>query len=255
MSDKFLIDDLNSWKFTDPDPKIHGRGLVPRDYAAQPYGSVPGVAAYAGPIKTKAECIEIAKERIANKSTNRDIADLFGIPIYDQNGTNFCWMNAVIKAMLYTMAKSGQPVVQLSAASVACLITNFQNRGGWGGDAIEGLKTKGGVPVEFWPNNAINRKYDTPENNARRLPFHAIECMELERYNLDQLRSVLTDGWTVPAGLDWWGHEILITDYDPTDVYDFDNSWGTRWGDRGRGSLSPKKAQGDYVAIRTITAT
>src|SRR5689334_21699886 len=114
-----IIDDHNAWKFVNPDPSVHGRGLIPRDYSAQPYGSVPGVSAYAGPIKSKAECIEIAKERKANKSTNRDIADLFNIPIYDQNGTNYCWMNAVIKMFLYAMAKAGQPVVQLSAASCA----------------------------------------------------------------------------------------------------------------------------------------
>lgn len=251
---KFLIDDSTAWKVKTPDPSINGRGLERRDYSAQPYGSVPGVSAYAGAVKTKAECIEIARQRKAAKAMNRDVADLFSIPIYDQNGTNYCWINAVIKMLLYAQAKSGQKVVQLSAASCGAPIKNFKNQGGWGGEAIEYLKKHGGVPVEFWPNNAIDRKYDTPANDARRVPFKAVECMELEENNLDQLRSVLSDGWLVAAGLPWWGHEILITDYDDDDTYLFDNSWGLQWGDRGRGALTPKKAQGDYVAIRVTTA-
>lgn len=251
---KFLIDDTNAWKFEKPDPSVHGRGYVRRDYRAQPYGSVAGVAAYSGTIKSKAECVEITRDRKASKSTNRDIAEFFGIPIYDQNGTNYCWFNAVVKMLLYAQAKSGQAFTQLSAASGAAIIKNFRNNGGWGGEAIDFLKTRGVVPVEFWPNNAIDRRYDTPENDARRVKFKAIECMELEEGNLDQLRSVLCDGWLVAVGLSWWGHEVLITDYDDDDTYLFDNSWGASWGDRGRGALTPKKAQGDYVAIRTVTA-
>lgn len=255
-----IIDEDNAWRFTKP--VNYGKGLIPRDYSAQPYGSVQGIRAYSGAIKTKAECIELAKQRIAEGATNRAVAELFKLPIYNQGQTNYCWINAVIKIMTYLQAKSGQKIIKGSAASCGAIIKKFRNEGGWGGEAIDFLTNRGYVP-EFnpdnpseiwWPNNAIDRKYDTPENEARRVKFRAIECMELENGNLDQLRTVLVDGWLVAAGLSWWGHEILITDYNPEDLYDFDNSWADTWGDRGRGSLTPKKAQGDYVAIRTMTA-
>lgn len=64
---------------------------------------------------------------------------------------------------MYTYGKAGYEVPHLSATSLAAKITNYQNRGWWAAAAIEGSKKLGISTLQYWPDAAIDRRYDTAE--------------------------------------------------------------------------------------------
>lgn len=252
---KFIIGDDNWQQVTNPD---HNGGFgTGWDEDSQPFALGGNVRKFTGPTKTRAEIIEGIKYRKANNARTRDICDQAGVPILNQKTTPLCWMFGNVRQVLIAMARTGQPIVRQSPASLAYKITGGVYRGGYNGEAIEGLANIGTVPSEFWPDVSFERKYDTPQNNARRTKW-ALEWVELERDNLDQLYTVLDDGFTAGMALPWWRHIVCGEDLDldarGNILVDFGNSWDITFGDKGHGSLTPSKSQGHYIALRAIAA-
>jgi hypothetical protein len=105
----------------------------------------------------------------------------------------------------------GKPVL-LSPASVGAKIKSYRNVGGWGKEGLQGIIKWGVVPVDKWPANAIDRRYDTPENRALALKYRVVEWYECIPRNLDQMVSLLLRRKAGASGLNWWRHEVTYTE-------------------------------------------
>jgi len=174
----------------------------------------------------------------------------------NQASTNFCWSNATLGCLELIRLRSGVETVRLSPASVACPITNFRNRGGWGLNAIKRIASHGACPVNVWPANAISSKYDN--NNSRQIAaqYRVVEWVELQPRNLTQLISALLRGLPVSVGYNWWRHQVIACDplwINGKPAIRIRNSWGG-WGDYGFGILQGSKMLPDD-AVAPISGT
>lgn len=253
---KLIIGEDNWKQFVQQvDDGAFGAGLRPKPYELAV--RLKNVRRFTGPTKSRAEIIEGIKYREANNARTTDICDQAGLKIMNQKQTPLCWMFGNVRQVMIAMVRTGQPIIPQSPASLAYKITGGRYRGGYNGEAIEGLAEIGTVPTEFWDDTSFSRSLDTPENDARRTKW-ALEWVEPETGNLDHLYTLIDEGFTLGLGLNWWGHLVCATDLSLAPngdiLTDIDNSWNDTWGDRGRGSLTPKKSQGDMVALRAIAA-
>lgn len=173
-------------------------------------------------------------------------------------GVHNCWYNAVVMAVMIVRMLQGQKLVRLSPASGACKITNFRNVGGWGTQALKHATNYGIVPQANWPANAIDRKYDTPANDALRKLYRVTEWWDLKPRSFDEKMTCLFYGIPVPCGYNWWGHEICAVDpiikdgrFGTMEA----NSWGKSWGDNGYCILMESKSTpDDAVAPKVAVA-
>jgi len=184
------------------------------------------------------------------KSTPMDLIKDAGLKVKNQETTNYCWVNSPVYCMELHRIKQGQRHVELSPASAAARIKKFRNVGGWGRDALEWLSENGCSPIEFWPANAIEKRYDTAENRELCKDFVFDKWIELEPRNLEQVFSCLLRRIPVSVGLNFWGHQISyiwvnydkkLKEFQPI----FANSWGEGWGTDGYGVLAGNKRYPD----------
>ena len=108
----------------------------------------------------------------------------------------------------------GDDHVPLSAASIACLVTNYANAGGWPLKALRKGAEVGWCPVEKWPANGISRNYDTAESRAARAPFKvsAEGWLDLPANNWDVVFTRLVLGDPVTLCHMEWSHAVLAID-------------------------------------------
>lgn len=259
-----IIDDDNYRNFYDP-PTIDGvkmrKGHRPRDYNKHGFAAGPYMSAFPSElIIDPSEYKERIKEKDAKKNWVSNLCDNVGSIVKNQASTPFCWINAGCRCMEIARVVQGEPQVVLSPASAGAPITGFVARGGYGTEGVQWLSEHGACPVENWPANAIQRKYYTEENKAIALKYRIDSWWDLHQGNTNELASCLLRDIPVAAGLGWWSHEITFTFLaiaaNGDVVFGFDNSWGTSWGDNGRGILVQSKARFDDAnAIRAATPT
>lgn len=257
-----VIDDTNYAQFV-LDPVIDGepktRGLVPRDWNAEPFGSLPFAAAFpADMLIPENEWDDRIAEMESSKTRLTDICDQVGLTVLDQDGTNYCWINAPTHCVEVIRAVANQQLVRLSPASCGGPIKNYRNVGGWGTEGLKYIVEHGLVPQSAWPANAISRQYDTAETRELRKQYRVTEWWDLRPRNMQQLMSCLLLRIPVAVGLNWWSHEV--TYMDPVALGGgkygarIDNSWGANWGTKGRSVLSGSKVlPDDAVAPRVAT--
>ena len=112
------------------DPVVAGdqkkRGLIPRDFAAVPLGSMAGAPVSAVQRIPRSEWPERIKDQVAAKARCSDLRNtgMNGqrIPSRDQNGRGYCWAHSTVSAALIGRAKDGQLFADLSAYAIACII-------------------------------------------------------------------------------------------------------------------------------------
>lgn len=272
MSDirnEFVMGDDNWLEHVNPIVDGHrmGSGLIERDYTLVPYGSIASAPAWSlddMPIIPMEEWPERIKEQEANKSRTSDIYDRgdAGKPIesLDQNGQGYCWSYSTAACIQMLRAIANQPYVQLSAHSVACVIKNFRDQGGWGCLSLDFAKDKGYVPTSHWPAKSMSRQYDTPENWKIAEQYRVTEgWVDLLPAVYDRDMSAQQVGTccllNIPwiGDYNWWGHSVagadlvdVYPDRRATDISRYGtrikNSWTDRWGTRGWGILKDKKA-------------
>ena len=202
----------------------------------------------------ESEWKERIEEREANKSTLKDFSIEAGLPCKDQASTNYCWINAPTHCVEVVNLLTTGEVASLSPASAGARIKGFRNVGGWGSQGLEWMRVNGVNRTKDWPDNAINRSYDTPENRERAKEFVVIEYYILN--SLAERVSCLFANIPIADGYNWWSHEV--TGVDPVWVNGkvairTRNSWGMSYGDRGFFVLEGSKMMADdSVAIVSL---
>lgn len=262
LEGRLIIDDANAHLHADPNtiPNGMSRGYFPRDYQTFPEGVF--AAPFPMPIIPTSEWAERIKDMTEQKRFPKDHKKAAGFKSLNQNGTNYCWINAPVQCIHYVRAIQGEKHVPLSPASVGAKIKNYKNVGGWGSQGLQYLIDHGVAPQSLWPANAIERKYDTAESQEERKKYIVDEWWELKDRNYEQLVSCLLLGYPVALGLNWWSHEITacslaIRGNDPASdtLVDIDNSWGTGYGDDGHALLARNKATPDDAVLPRVVIT
>lgn len=236
------------------------RGRRPRDYENHPLGFMSCAPAYALPLIPRSEWDERIRDLEKAQARIPDICDAMGLKVKSQGDTNFCWINAPTHCLEIMRVIQGQDYVSLSPASVGAKIKNFKNVGGWGTEGLQYLVDHGAVPSSVWPDNAIDRDYDTEEADQQRKLYQVDEWDDLP-LSFDAVADRVLSGFPVAIGLNWWGHEVTavaLVKLDGAGRYGMmiDNSWGTSWGQNGRSVLTESKATpDDAVSPRSVTAS
>jgi hypothetical protein len=280
-----IIHDGNFEELLTVDPAIHGRGRVPRDWAKQPLGSLQYAAPFDIPTFPRSEWDERIKEIDAKEATMLHLRKRLNMKSLDQNGTNYCWINAVTNCLRLAIAYQQGLTPDLSPASGGAIIKGYRNAGGWSGEAIDFIGEHGLCDTEHWPANAISRQYDNAESQANRKLYRARNWWDLSP-TFDQVATCLLLGRAVAAGLNWWSHEVTFMrlkilsqstiniNYSAAKVLcarfawrgeqrdkylelaasrygvDFWNSWSDSYGEQGIGELTESRATpGDAIAI------
>lgn len=260
-----IINDSNHTRYAPTeDATVDGqykrRGRVPRNWQDEPYCSHPHAKPIDFPLIPESEWAARIEEMERTKTRLSDICDQAGLKSLDQNGTNYCWCNAVITALTIIRARDNMPFVDLSPASVAAQVKGYRNAGGWGGEALEFIVQNGVATQKDWPPNAISRQYLTDAMKKDALTRRVTEWYDLEERNFQQLMTLLLLRIPVAIGLNWWSHEVCAVD--PVVIsagqfgVRFRNSWGDSYGDHGFNILTRSRSTpDDACAPRVIMAT
>jgi hypothetical protein len=254
---------ISNREMVDPIALLHdgnalGTGYVERDWDQDPFCNGYGATEFNIPIIQRSDWAEMIEKIEKTDSLLSTKMDRIKVPILDQGSTSYCWINGVVDGIHATRAKAGLPFVYFSPASAGAKIKNYQNRGGWGSEAIEGINEYGICHTDLWPANGISKKYDTDASRRTREKNSIPEYWELPPKKFAAVMTALIHGFPVPSGLLWWRH--LVDFVDPVvlgrDEFGvrFRNSWGDRWGDNGYGILTERKATPDEAVVpRTFT--
>ena len=262
-----LIDDSTSNDVLfDP---TKARGCIPPDYAMHPEARpLPRIAPGQLPLIPRSEWSARCAEKKAMRSRLSDIRRTSGpggnaIPSLQQTDPTgrykdgspcwgYCWAHSATMGHMLVRACMGQPYVKLSAFMVAALIKQYRNQGGWGALALDFIEKNGQPSVGLWPENGVDPKYDTPamRADAARHKITAdwadLGTAVYERnLTLDQVATLLLSNVPVVGDFNWWGHSVILMDWEEVEPGSFGarglNSWGDGWGDMGEFVLRGNK--------------
>lgn len=254
-----IIDDSNWKKFeNDMLARNGGIGAEERDYAVAPMGTLPGLTAYTGPLIPRHEWRARIEEREAKKQTLRDNARVAKKRIKKQWPTNYCWMQCVANAMEMMAILSGFGYIPLSAASAAARIKGFRNVGGWPVEACSWVSQNGINTEAEWPANAINKRYDTPENRELARKRRLAEWWDCQPKSFDVAMTMALRGYPSPSVYMRIRHAMLGCDpkYLGGDVFgiEYEDSNGKELHDNGYVTFTePYCKPDDLIACRSVS--
>ena len=207
------------------------------------------------PLIPREQWPDLIADKERNKTRIYDLVTEMDLDCKDQGGTNYCWVNAPTYCCDVIRLKETGQLRQHSPASAGGPIKSFQNRGGWGSQALEYFKVNGMNLTEDWPDNAISRSYYTDQNRTRAKDNVVLEYFKLSSW--DEVASCILAGIPTGLGYNWWSHEVTGQDLVVLNgkvELQIRNSWGMGWGDKGHGTLKgSKKYPDDAVAITAMT--
>lgn len=263
----YVIDDANATERSQGGMK----GLVPRNYSANPVGSYEGSTTFAK-LNDEMSLIpwedmpSMIADKVAAKSQLSDIRNTaYGQPYssLDQNGQGYCWFYSGTAAIMVMRAKANMPYVRLSAHAGACKIKNWRDQGGWGAQGLDFQRTTGVPSIEFWPEKSMSRNFDKPEtweNAALHRVTEGFIDLDAAQYDrqlsFQQVLTCLLRNIPVIGDFNWWGHSVCLLDAvdvspnksnrDPSRYgVRIINSWTDNWGTKGTGVLTGSKAVPD----------
>ena len=144
----------------------------------------------------------------------------------NQNPTNYCWCYAVVHAIMILRLLAKEPYKRLAPASVAAIIKDFKNVGGWGSQALDFSVQNGVADESAWPQPTAmlaitgGRQFvDSSRANAAQNKVTAFYRIN----TFDEKMSALFNYMPVACGYGWMGHEMCSID--PT--VDDNGVWGS----------------------------
>lgn len=240
-------------------PANFSRGMIPRDFAKVPHGSLPFAEPFPLPLIPRHEWQARIEEGNATKSFLSHIRRAAGLKSQDQDGIPYCWIHAVISAVRLLRARQNQPAIALSATACGAQIKNFRSEGGWSTEGLEWV-VKHGIPtVELWPENKLDRRYLTAEMKADALTRQVTEWWDLKPRNIDEEMTCYFLRIPISVGYNRWRHAVCGMD----PVYrngqygrKIWNSWTDDYGDMGEADLMGDSwAADDQIAPRVTDAS
>lgn len=202
---------------TDLERAMHGapvnRGHIPRDYNAEPYGSVHG-AFPAELLVDPSNYSAAIKQMNEEKSMLSQLWIRSGVKSLHQERTSMCWMFAVMQAILAIRAKAGLPYIVPCVASASLPCMGWQDNGGWSTNGTRWVAEHGYNTVEETGTDQVRfpRSLYTAEMKAKakvRCITEWIECQP--RSNRHQM-SLGIHGRPVAVGYNRLGHAICQLD-------------------------------------------
>lgn len=195
-------------------------GLIPRDYAKNPVGSIPGIKSGIDmPLIPESQWPTLLQQMDAEGTGLDAIRErgMFGqrIPSRDQNGRGYCWMHSGVGALLLVRARDGQPYADLSAYGPACVIKNFRDEGGWGAQGVDFLRERGCPTSATWPQQGTSRSYDNPNTWAEAAKYKVDEGwidLQAAQYDRKMAWNQYMTCWfncqPTINDYNWWGHSV-----------------------------------------------
>lgn len=189
-----------------------------------------------------------------------DLVKTAGIPAKDQDGLGYCWVYASVSTVETVRALQGQPFVSLSPESVGGPITGWRNRGGNGLDALEQLQKVGCCRTSFMnaTNSLASKRWGSGWEADRANHKITNAWATIDDGDFDAVFTAVLLRLPVSIGLDWWTHQVQVTDpyvfSDGTYGVVFRNSWGEDWpstGASGWSTLTESKStpSGSFACI------
>ena len=183
------------------------------------------------------------------------------IPVKDQDGLGYCWVYASTSCVEAIRALQGQPLLVLSPESVGGPVTGWRNQGGWGYDALEQLTKAGACETSYMDSANSLRPSRWKAGWEANAELHKITdaWATIDDDGFDGVVTAVLLRLPVSIGLDWWGHQVIITGL--VDLgngkwgVEFRNSWGD-WEDDGWSTLTEAKAQpsGSFACVSVGTS-
>jgi C1A family cysteine protease len=239
-----------------------GFGLIPRDFAAHPHGSLAYAKAFDLPLIPEGEWESRLAAQKAAKGQLSDIRNRGmngqAIPARDQGNQGYCWAHSTVSAMLVSRAANNLPYADLSAYAIACIIKHYRNQGGWCGESVE-FAVERGVPTSAtWPQQSKDPRNDNAQTWADAAKHKVAEWMDLDPENMRaQLVTCLLLGIPVVSDFSWWSHSVCTIDLVSINPFQTRilNSWGN-WNGDGTGLLQGRRAIPESaIALRVTTAS
>jgi hypothetical protein len=240
-----------------------GYGLTPRDFAANPLGSLTFAPPFDIPLipesewQSRLDAQKAAKAQLSDIRMRGDGGKM--IPARNQKDSNYCWAHSSTGAVILGRAVNNLPYRDLSAFAVACKIKGFRNQGGWGGESMEFIAETGVPTSEFWPLCSWDRSNDNPKTWENAALHKATEWMEIDSQQMKaQLVTCLLLDIPVVSDFNWWSHSVVTIDLVSLNPFQTRilNSWGDDWSTNGMGILEGRRAiPSDAVALRVVTAS
>ena len=214
-----IIGQHNAHKFAPKIPDGQSKGLVPRDFNACPRGCYSSLHAVDFPTIPRAEWTDRIKDKIARSSQLSMMAKNAGMKVLDQNGRGYCWSHSVVSAVQIARVVMNEPLIGLSAYSVACKIKNFRDQGGWGAQAADFIAQNGVCDETVWPQRAVDRSLDNAANwaNAKKYRITSqLADMQASQYDrnmtFEQYMTLWLLGNPTVNDYNWWGHSVCGAD-------------------------------------------
>lgn len=238
----------------------YGRGLIPRDYTANPEGSLAYAAPFNMPLIPRNEWPDRIADMERNKSRLSDIADQAGVPCLNQGSVGYCHAFSPCYAVMALRAAMGLPFEELSASSIGGPVTGFRNAGAYIFDDLKHIVDHGVATTKTYPMLTTSNHWNQAAQQEA-AKHKVTEWWELKNRNFDQTMTCLLSRIPVCVGLNHWAH--AVTYLDP--IYKdgkfgvlMQNSWGVGWGQNGRAEFMEGYGQGratpdEQYAPRQIT--
>lgn len=195
------------------------------------------------------------QEQEERKSRLSDLILMEKLPPKDQGQTSQCWINAGCHCIEINRMQQNQETVILSPSSVGGPLKNWSDPGGYGKEGLDGISLMGLCPVDLWPANAIQSKYNTAANRTKALLYRNISGWNFPDCLQTEMVSASLIGFALAGGYNNISHEITMIEpvwLDGALAWRIRNSWGRGYGYEGFAIFTDQELQPDDCCAPTV---